>query len=173
MPDIKIDSIQFKFQYLPDFANFLLINKLEEFTQVGIRYCREVNLPMLKPLSHLTEQELIDISIDSNREILTALSSNNISPFIEKNIRTYLENHMVDKNGKKLLDQSEVSAEDFILGFYLRRKIFAFFLYAYTQNTVIHTLITAELDHYTTQEQLLTSKAWMRLQKQMEGVQVG
>jgi hypothetical protein len=171
MERLQPEKAHFKFQYLPDFAKFLLENKLEEFTQVGIRFCREVDLPMLRPLSKMPEKDLIALSLDSNRELLLALSINNIAPLIEKNIDNFINNHIVDKGGNKILDQSEVAAEDFILAYYLRRKTFAFFLYAYTQNTVIHTLILAELDFYTTQEQLLTSTAAMKLRN--TGVSTG
>ncbi len=159
---LSINSAKFKFQYLPDYAAFLLNNKLEEFTQVGIRFCREADLPMLRPLSTMAEKDLIALSLEGNRELLTALSTNNITPFIENNIKKFITNQINDQSGKKLIDKSEVMAEDIILAFYLRRKTFAFFLYAYTQNTVIHTLIISELDFYTTEEQLLTSKALIK-----------
>jgi hypothetical protein len=165
MERLHPEKAHFKFQYLPDFAKFLLENKAEEFTQVGIRFCREVDLPMLRPLSKMPEKDLIALSLDSNRQLLSALASNNIAPFIEKNIENFINNHIVDKDGNKVLDQSEVAAEDFILAFYIRRKTFSFFLYAYTQNSIIHTLIQAELDFYTTQEQLLTSTAAMKIHK--------
>jgi hypothetical protein len=162
MINIEVKAVNFKFQYIPDYAAFLLKNKLEEFTQVAIRFCREADLPMLRPLAHIPEKDLIALSLEGNRELLTALSSNNIAPFIENNIRKFITNQINDLQGKKLIDRSEVMAEDIILAFYLRRKAFAFFLYAYTQNTVIHTLIIAEMDYYTTEEQLLTTKTLIK-----------
>lgn len=161
----KIDSAKFKFQYLPDFANFILKNKLDEFVTVGIRFCRELDLPMMRPLSKMSEKDLIELSRDSNKEILTALADNNIAPFIEKNIHIFVTNQINDKKGEKLLDKSEIVAEDIILAYYIRRKLFIFFLHAYTQNAVVHMLIAAELDLYTTQEHLLTVKALIEAQK--------
>lgn len=163
MERLNPEKAHFKFQYLPDFAKYILENKAEEFTQVGIRFCREVDLPMLRPLSKMPEKNLVDLSLNSNREMLFALASNNIAPLIAKNIDNFINNHIVDKEGNKILDQNEVAAEDFILAYYIRRKTFAFFLYGYTQNTVIHTLILAEIDYYTTQEQLLTSISAMKV----------
>jgi hypothetical protein len=163
MERLSPEKAHFKFQYLPDFAKYILENKAEEFTQVGIRFCREVDLPMLRPLSKMSEKDLVALSLNSNREMLSALASNNIAPLIAKNIDNFINNHIVDKEGNKILDQNEVAAEDFILAYYIRRKTFAFFLYSYTQNTVIHTLILAEIDYYTTQEQLLTSISAMKV----------
>jgi hypothetical protein len=156
--DIKA---KFKFQYLPDYAKFLLNEKLDEYVTVGIRFCRELDLPMLRPLAKMPERELLELSRDSNKEILTALSNNDIVPFIEKNIKNFVENKVNDKQGNKLIDKTEVVVEDLILAFYIRRKLFSFFLHSYTQNAVLHMLIASEVDYYTTQEHLLTSKAYV------------
>ncbi|MES2565557.1 MAG: hypothetical protein V4565_01745 [Bacteroidota bacterium] len=166
MEPLKIDESKFKFQYLPDFANFILKNKLEEFVTVSIRYCREENLPMLRTLASMPEKDLIHISIESNRELLTALAENNVVPFIKKNIEKIINNDVKDKDGNRVLNVSEILVEDIILAFFLRRKTFAFFLHAYTQNAVLHTLLMTELDVYTTQEHLLTSKTMVRLNSQ-------
>lgn len=151
---------KFKFQYIPDYARYLLENKLDEFVVVGIRFCRELDLPMLRPLANMPEKDLIELSRESNIEILTALSNNDIIPFIEKNIRNFVENNLKDKQGNKLLDKTDVIAEDIILAFYIRRKLFSFFLHSYTKNAVVHMLIATEVDYYTTQEHLLTTKAY-------------
>ncbi len=161
MPNIPIDSTKFKFQYLPDYANFLLQNKLDEFVTVGIRFCRELDLPMMRPLAKMPEEQLIELSRESNREILSGLSGNDIVPFIKKNLKNFIDNKIVDAQGQKLLDKTEVIAEDIILAFYIRRKLFSFFMHAYTQNAVVHTLIASEVDAYTTQEHLLTTKAYL------------
>jgi hypothetical protein len=164
--DLKINPAQFKYQYLPDYAKFLLENKLDEFTLVGIRFCREVDLPMMRPLAKLSEQELINLSRQGNQEILGALAKNDVARVIEKNIKTFLDNEIKDSSGRRLMDNRELVAEDIILAFYVRRKLFSFFLQSYTQNAVIHTLIITEVDSYSTQEQLLTSKALILTQKQ-------
>ena len=168
----SIDISRFKFQYLPDYAKFLLENKLEEFGMVGIRFAREMNLPMMRPLAKIPEQQLIETARESNREILEGLAANNIVPFIKKNIQNYINNQIMDKEGNILLDKSEVMAEDIIMAFYLRRKVFSFFLYAYTQNAVVHMLIASEVDAYTSQEHLITTKAMIgQLKVPATGVQ--
>ena len=167
MDSLQIDNSKFKFQYLPDYAKFLLQNKLDEFVTVGIRFCRELDLPMMRPLSKIPENKLLELSRDSNREILSGLEKNDIAPFIKKNIANYVGNTMLDKEGNKLLDSEEVVAEDIILAFYIRRKLFTFFLHSYTPNAVVHMLIAAEVDAYTTQEHLLTTKAYIAASKNL------
>lgn len=155
----EINRANFKFQYLPDFSKFILREKLDEFVTVGIRFCRELDLPMMRPLAKMPEKDLIELSRDSNKEILTSLAENNVVPFIEKNIKNFVSNNINDKDGRRLLDRSEVAAEDIILAYYIRRRTFAFFFHSYTQNAVVHVLLASELDAYTTQEHLLTVKA--------------
>ena len=164
--DIKIDSGKFKFQYIPDYAKYLLKNKLEEFTTVGIRFCREADLPMMRAVSKIKEADLVAMSVEANKELLSALAENNVGQLIEKRLSTFIKNEMVDKQGQKIIDRSEILAEDIIMGTRLKRKMFTFFLQSYTQNAVVHTLIMDEMDKYTTEEQLLTSKAIIELRKE-------
>lgn len=160
------NKADFRFQYLPDYAKFLLNNKLEEFVTVGIRFSRELNLPLLRHFSKMTEKELVKMGVESYREMLSALAENKIEKIIEKKISAYLNNRIKNAAGKIILDQTEIIAEDIILTFHIRRKLFSFFLYSYTQNTVVHILIANEVDQYTTQEHLLTTKAYVKtLQK--------
>ncbi|MDF2438262.1 MAG: hypothetical protein K0Q95_2638 [Bacteroidota bacterium] len=157
----SIDISKFKYQYLPDYARFLLNNKLEEFVLVGIRFARELDLPMMRPLSKIPENQLIELSQESNREILEGLASNNIVPLIKKNISNFVNNSIKDLQGNTLIEKTDIVAEDIILAFHIRRKVFGFFLYAYTQNAVVHMLIANDVDSYTTQEHLLTTKAYI------------
>ncbi|MGZ4033676.1 MAG: hypothetical protein ACXVPU_12810 [Bacteroidia bacterium] len=160
MKEFKIDKTVFKFKYLQDYASFLLNNKLEEYVTVGIRFCREVDLPMLRPLAKLSEKELITLSLDSNKEILSALVNDSIADFIEKNINRWISNNL------GIIDRYEIVPEDLTLAFFLRRKIFSHFLDSYTKNVVLQKLIIAEVDVYTTQEELISLKAYIGIQKE-------
>src|SRR5688572_21962625 len=109
--NIKVDSGKFQFQYIPDYANYLLKNKLEEFTTVGIRFCREADLPMMRAVAKIPEKDLVALSVAANKELLAALADNNVASVVEKNLTTFIKNEMVDKDGKKILDRSEIMAE--------------------------------------------------------------
>src|SRR4051812_27884646 len=97
--DFTINRELFKFQYLPDFASFILHKKLKEFAVVGIRFSREAKLPLLKPLSRFSEKELVDLSLVSNREMLEALTRNDAAAYIESNGKKWISNALgiVDK----------------------------------------------------------------------------
>jgi hypothetical protein len=150
----------FKFKYLPDYADFLLKNKLTEFVTVGIRFCREVDLPLLKPLSKFSEQELVELSMESNRQILLSLAKNDIANHIEENLKKWEANNIAG------IDKDDVIAEDLTLGFFLRRKIFGYFLDTYTKNVVEQKFIIAELDVFTTQEELIAYGVYIKAQQE-------
>ena len=156
MPVTKLNTSHFKFKYLPDYASYLLKNKLEEFVLVGIRFSREIDLPLLKPLAKLSEQELVKISVDSNRETLNALRESQIAEHIEINLKNWVEN-------KLIVDKGEIAAEDLTLAFYVKRKMFTYFLYSYTPNTALHQLIVSEVDTYTTYEELAMLKVYLHI----------
>ena len=44
----EVNKDIFQLKYLPEYADFLLKNKLKEFVTVGIRFCREVDLSIIK-----------------------------------------------------------------------------------------------------------------------------
>ena len=157
--EYTVDKKHFQFKHLPAYASFLLNKKLEEFVTVGIRFAREVDLPMLKPLAKIPEGELVKLSLDSNRLILTALTDGTISDFIRDNLKNWAENKL------EIIDKNEIEPEDLTLAYFIRRKLFAHFLYSYTPNTALHQVIISEVDVYTTYEELATWKVYFDLHR--------
>jgi hypothetical protein len=157
-------AANFKFQYLPDFASFLLNNKLDELVLTSIRFCRDADLPMMRPLSRMSEEVLVEGTRETNRAFLAALAVNDIEPLMEERIKQVVDNNFKDKEGNRYIDNSEIMSEDLILGFYLRRKVFIHFLHAYTKNLALHMLIVEELDYFTTYEHVATAKALLVVQ---------
>lgn len=169
MKEVVVNKDIFNFKYLPEFASFILRNRLEEFVTVGIRFCREVDLPILKPLSKFSEQELVNLSIESNKELLGYLAENKIAEHIERGAEKWRKNEMA------YIDREDLMVEDLTLGFYLRRKILSYFLDAYTRNVVMQKFIIAELDIFTTQEELIAYQLYFITQlekKQILGRQL-
>ncbi len=159
MIQFTVNKTAFQFTYLQDYATFLLNNKLEEFVRVNIRFGREADLPLLKPLSKLSEEEIIQLSMGSSREMLKALSSGTISDQIRENASKWINNSII-------VDKDEITAEDLTLLFYLRRKIFTFFLDSYTKNVVLQKFIIAEVDSFSTQEELISLNIYLKMQQE-------
>lgn len=156
----KIDTKLFTFKYLPDYAKYLLEKKLEAFCTDGIRFSREIDLPILKPLAKIPENELVKMSLESNKMLLKALSENKVADHIQMGLERWISNQL------GVLDKSEIVIEDITLGSYVRRKLFSSFLYGYNQSAAVQQLIVSEVDLYTSQEELLSLKAYMQLLKE-------
>jgi hypothetical protein len=159
MTPVKVDKTRFQFKYLPQYAEFLLNDHLEEFVTIGIRLARELNLPMLKPLAKVPEKDLVQHSLDSNKMILKALSENKIHEQIELNLNNWISNKL------DVIDKFEVEAEDLTLAYHIRRKLFSYFLYRYTQSAPVQQSIFDEVDVYTSMEELISLKVYLELQK--------
>ncbi len=160
MIDFTVDHTIFKFKYIPKFSEYILQYHLKEFTTVNIRFCREANLPLLKPLKKLSEEQLVALTLESSRQLLEKLSKNEISEHIEANLKNWIDNKL------GVIDKDEIMAEDLTLAFYLRRKTFAYFLYGYTKNVELQKSIIAEMDVYTTQEELVTYNIYLKMQQE-------
>ncbi|MCW3101840.1 MAG: hypothetical protein JWO09_280 [Bacteroidetes bacterium] len=160
MINFTVKKELFNFNYLHDYAKYLLENRFDEFVTVGIRFSREADLPLLKLLSKFSEKELVDLSLESNRLLLEALAKNRIADHIEESSRKWISNTL------QVIDKDDVAAEDLTLVFYLRRKLFAYFLDAYTKNVVLQKFIIAELDVYTTQEELISYNIYLKMQQE-------
>lgn len=156
--DLITNREKFNFKYLPAFAAYILDNHFKEFVTIGIRFSREEDLPLMKPLAKFSEEELVNLSMDSNRLILNALIKGKIVEHIENVLDKYINN----KIGH--IDQLDMDVADLTMIYFLRRKMFSYFLYGYTQNASLQQSIIAEVDVYTSQEQLLTLKAFFHLQ---------
>ena len=155
----RVDETLFNFKYLPDYADYILNKQLEEFVTVGIRFCRELDLPMLRPLAKMPEKELVKLSLESNRQILTALKEGRIAEQIEENLNNWVTNKL------EIIDRFDVEAEDLTLAYHIRRKLFSYFLYGYTQNVSVQHLVFNEVDVYTSMEELISLKTYLEIQR--------
>lgn len=161
MVKVTVDKTKFEFKYLPAYADYLLKNHLEEYVKISIRFCREVDLPMLKPLAKMPEKDLINLSIESNKITLNALRDSTIAEHIEENLTKWVENKL------GFIDRSAIAIEDLSLAYYIKRKTFSYFLYGYTQSAAVQQLIINEVDAYTSQEELISLKAYIEMQKEI------
>lgn len=160
MISFTIKKELFNLNYIPAFAGYILNTSLKEYVLVGIRFAREAELPLLKPLSKYNEEELVNLRLESDKRLLEALINNRVADHIEQNVSKWINNTL------GTIDQKDIVAEDITLLLYVRRKTLAHFLDAYTKNLVLQKLILAELDSYTTQEELITYNVYLKMQKQ-------
>lgn len=159
MKKVEVNKDLFKFNYLPQYAEYLLNKHLEEFVTVGIRFARELDLPILKPLAKVPEKELVKHSMHSSRVLLTALKEDKIASHIEESLNKWIANKL------EIIDKTQIEAEDLTLVYHIRRKQFSYFLYRYTQSAPIQASIFNEVDVYTSMEELASLKIYFEMIK--------
>lgn len=130
------------FKYLPYYAQYLLTNKLEDFTRTSLIISREIKIPLLKFFEEMPEEELIEISIQDTIEYLTYLASNTVKEFIEISIKRWAENQL------PLVQNNEIVAQDISMVSFTRRKAFRLFLSDYTKDFKLYNDILEEIDQF-------------------------
>jgi len=99
----------YKYKHLPQLAKMILDNHLLAFCTEQLAYAREYKVPLLKLLAHLTEPELIELSLKSIRELLEYLIANNAEEQIQNATERWMSNQL------DVIGKYDVLAEDITL----------------------------------------------------------
>ncbi|HEX8270753.1 MAG TPA: PAS domain-containing protein [Flavobacterium sp.] len=160
MHTVVVNPEKFSFKILPSFAAFLLEEKLQEYVETNLQYAIEEKIPLLEKLSRFSHEELMAISSASTLELLTALANNTIHLHIEDNVTKWISNTL------EVIDRLEVNAEDITMVAFLRRKTMSCFIPDFTDDIEIKRKLYGEIDVYTTQEELVSYNAFLRMQQE-------
>lgn len=108
----------YDYKYLPEFASYLLNDHFLEFVTDQLHVSRQVNLPLLKHLSHLKDEQIIEFGKQSSREYLENLA-NNLAKFqIQDSITRWLQDKL------SIVGKFDITAEDITAVNYVRGKVF-------------------------------------------------
>jgi PAS domain S-box-containing protein len=112
----------YDYRYLPAFAQFLLDNHLEEFTADQLKISRALNLPLLKHLEHLTDEQIITFGKDTSREFLEFIARNDARRQIIHSMQRWL-NDKLDIIGKYEVNPSDITTLNYIRGKVLKKSL--------------------------------------------------
>ncbi len=157
---IKERKDKLHFSYLPDFADFLLKNHLEEFSSFSLASSYEEDIPLLKFFSSLSDKELQALSLNSQKELLEKLSQNKVHDYIELSIRRWTENQV------PLIKQGDIVSEDLISVSFVRRKTFRWFLSRYTLNVEKFAQVMEEVDRFISLQEELSFDILFQMNQQ-------
>ncbi len=160
MTQIVINSGQFNFNLLPEYAAWLLQNRLEEYCVRNLELTRQADLPLLRPLLKLGHEELLEMGRKGAIQLLSCIAANNVESYVRQNLQNWQENKL------GVVDKEAIVAEDISLVFSIRRKLFQYFLFEYTSDQHLITGLLNELDNYTTREELLTWNLYNKMQQE-------
>lgn len=152
-------SSKWMFEQLPAFASFLKNNCVEEYVMETLRLTKEVNLPMMKYLASISDEDLFKMSIASTGEFLAAVETNKLQEHVERSLRKWMD----DDFG--IIKRDEISAEDILLAGFLRKKTMTKFLPSYTTDVLKAIEIIKEIDDFTKESDLAFSNVYIKLLK--------
>lgn len=133
-------EIKCNFKHLPKYASFLLSEKLDAFTREQMLMNIEANVPLFKLLSHLSQDELFQISKPNQAEFLSKLQNNNAVEHIKTSTGRWLSDQL------PLIGKYDVNARDITLINNSRSKVLKKFLKQYSSDIDILLELNIEID---------------------------
>jgi PAS domain S-box-containing protein len=106
----------YKYQHLPLLARFILDGHINEFAVQQLHLSRQYDVPLLRLLSNYSDEQLLEISSESIKEILGYLANNQASEQIASSLQKWIANQMV------VVDKYDIVAEDITLLSHVRSK---------------------------------------------------
>ena len=151
----------YTYQYLPEYAAFILQQHLESYAQETIRLGYEVHIPLIKYLSQqFTSEQLLQISISTSKEFLTYLAQNKAY----EQIATSLEKWMHDE--LHVVRKFQINAQDITLINYIREQVLKKWIPDYTTDVQQALHITSEIDRFVLGSVTSSTDAYMDMLKQ-------
>ncbi|HLP12747.1 MAG TPA: ATP-binding protein [Flavobacteriales bacterium] len=153
-------SDKLKFKYLPDFASFLLENKLAEYVKIQLEYVREEDLPLFKLFKNLPEKELFELAKKGSIDFLKVFIENRARVFIEKSAADYVANRL------PAIEREQIVAKDITSVSVLRRRSMRAFLPVYTNDMNLMIKIMEELDYFLAESESVSFNAFIQIQQE-------
>lgn len=154
------DPGSLRFSRLPAYAEYLLKDKTDELVKEQLRLAREVDFPLLKHLSSLSEEELFEVSAKSSRELLGFMAENRLDAYITQSIERWVNSYL------PLITRDQILAEDITLGNYIRKTAYAKFIPGYTQDVREAIALLGELDVFVQHAELASIRTVMVIQQE-------
>lgn len=145
------------YEYLPAFAKFIRENYLIEFTKTQLQKCRDVDLPLLKELAHIPEDELLEMSLMGQIDLLQHAEENRLKDRVERTLNDWESNDM------KIIDKNQLSLTDLVLTDFVRKQSFSDFIPFYTTDLSLALNILKDIDTYQRMSMQLSSDTYIRI----------
>lgn len=130
------------FSSLPAYAKFIRESHLIEYIKHQIHLCRELGLPLLRYFEHLSDEQLLEISIPNHTKFLLAAEENKLEELLEESLEKWRDNDI------GTIDKTNIATEDLITGNYIRKQSLLKFLPLYTTDAFEVLNIVKEIDSF-------------------------
>ena len=160
MDSTKEHIVDLDLTALPDYAAYLLEDRLHDFVKTLYQISLGLDIPLLKHFSGMEEKEIIRLSTDGNIKLLTAIKNNTISDYIEQSKNNWLRNQL------PIITKTDVIADDIGLINYARKKAFRELLLDYTSDTQKRLKIIDEIDRVILCLESILYKTYLNIQQE-------
>ncbi len=133
----------YNFKYIPAFAKFILENHLDEFVKEQIEWSFKLNVPLLRLFSHLSYEQIFEISKKNNTELLSVLANNKAKEYLEESLQKWASDQ------HEMVGRFDVAAEDITLLNYIKQKGLKKWIWKYTSNQEEIIGLNDEITDYT------------------------
>lgn len=152
------DGHKMTIHYLAEYAAFLQKHKLDELAVELLRLSREFNVPIIKYLNSISDEELIKRAKAGLERLLQALSQNKVDDYIKTSINLWVNNQI------QFISRDQISPEDIALLSLIRRKLFRDFLHTFSRDLNLYIKIMEETDRFTTYSDAASFKTILSIQ---------
>ncbi|MBO9698682.1 MAG: PAS domain-containing protein [Sporocytophaga sp.] len=146
--------------YLKDYAHFLFQNHLTDLAKQELVSKRELEQPLLKYVTHLTDEEFLKILERRLVEFLNHLMEGKGNEDIEKGIADWKSDQLLE------LSRLHVTATDIAIDYGARKKALLKFLPNYTDDLDLALKIINEIVDYYTVREKKAIEAYTDIQKE-------
>ncbi len=151
---------ELKFTYLPEYAAYLLNNKLELLVDEQIRLSYDLQLPLLKYFQHLSREQLKEMSKPAMKNYLQHIIENRLDDFIQTSLNTWKQNQLPS------LTRNQIVSKDISLTILIRKRGFLKYITDYTTDASTILAIIEEFDTYSSKTEWLMFSCFADIQQE-------
>ena len=164
LTEINLDSLtrkRLEFSFLPEYARFLLENKLHALAVLQTSLFKEFKPPIFRYFENRPEEDLISRGTTGLCKLLEALAMGKSAEYIETSLREWINNQLPE------ISRNQLEAEDITVISLIRRRVFRRFIEEYTSDLQTAVQVLTELDDFTTISETISLKILLKLQQDL------
>lgn len=160
MKAAKTDIVDLDLRHLPQYAGYLLDYRMEQFVRTLLRNSYDADVPFLRMLNNMTEDQLFDFALVSNKNMLECIRKNDIPQYIETTKTNWINNQL------KIIAKDQIIADDIVLVNYARKKTFRAFIAHYTSDLKKALELVEDVDRFVSTLDAALFKTFIGIQEQ-------
>ncbi len=147
---------------LKTFAAFLKEEKLKAYTLESLVLVRTMDIPLMKLFSHLSEADLLKLSLAGNEAFFNSLIEGTALDIAKRNLSQWEADKLPG------ISRYDIQPSDLVLIYALQKKMMIRYLPEYSANVTEVVVIITELEDYYTTVQDGAVKMFFKIQKETE-----